>query len=249
VVTVNGDAYLIGGFIDTMTNISNYTYLKHIHKFDRAAQKFIPVAPIPWDVVRGRYISFSLNNKLYVGLGEGGNWMGMNLYNDLWEFNPATNSWLQKNNFPGRLRSDAATFIINGIMYMIGGRYLSHDGFITDEESDELWKYDPLADQWTQVLYDKSKGPEPFFAATTISHDGFGYILGGFTRVLTPSGYIIVETQNYRYDPGTNSFEKICNNVSGTVIHSEGNKFILVYKGVYGDQSYYSKNMYELILE
>lgn len=249
IVTVNGVAYMIGGYVDTLPDVTVLTYLKHTHQFDRAQRRFIPLAPIPWEMVRDRNISFTVNNKIYVGLGEGGNMRQRKLFNDLWEYDPDQNKWQQKNNFPGQLRANAVTFVVDNYVYMVGGRLLGSDGFLTTEETDELWRYDPLADSWTEINYDRTRGPGKFFGATSLSHDGYGYILGGFKRMVSPAGYIYVTIPNYRYNPIENSFETIVSGASGTVIHNEGNKFILAYQGLIGDQSHYSKSIYELILE
>lgn len=84
--------------------------------------------------------AFSLNGNTYV---VGGNASSVPLA-DVWEYNPLTDTWLQKNNFPGSPRGGATAFTIGGkAYYMCGSNY-------TNQYFSDLWEYDPATDQWAQ---------------------------------------------------------------------------------------------------
>ncbi|HNW70239.1 MAG TPA: kelch repeat-containing protein [Bacteroidales bacterium] len=95
-----------------------------------------------------RYSShvFVINNKAY--FCSGAYWSGISgdytPYNDVWEYNPATDTWTQKNNFPGPGRHDAFAFSFAGTGYLCFGQ---DDNQIS---LNDLWAYNPNTDTWTQ---------------------------------------------------------------------------------------------------
>lgn len=95
-----------------------------------------------------RYSSsvFVLNNKAYFCSGAhwDGTTGGYTPYNDVWEYNPLTNSWLQKSNFPGAGRHDAFAFSYAGKGYLCFGQAANQSRL------NDLWQYDPMTDTWTQ---------------------------------------------------------------------------------------------------
>jgi len=82
--------------------------------------------------------TFSANCSCYLG--------------DFWSFDPQTNSWVQKADFPGAERYYAVGFSVGGKGYILGGviRVINEIGAVFAEESSELWQYSPDLDQWTQ---------------------------------------------------------------------------------------------------
>jgi len=82
----------------------------------------------------------AIGDKGYVGLGHM-NGAGVNIiYKDWWEFNPATNSWTQKSDFPA-LTYGASTFSVGNYGYIGGGTGLGS----------EFYKYSPVTNTWTQI--------------------------------------------------------------------------------------------------
>ena len=57
---------------------------------------------------------------------------------DLAVINTQPGKWVRKSPFPGKAKIRPASFVINGIAYIVGGK------------SDELWSYDPSTDHWEQ---------------------------------------------------------------------------------------------------
>lgn len=93
---------------------------------------------------RHRACSGSAGNKGYVGLGHY-NGTGVETYfNDWWEYDPGTNAWSQKANYPG-----------NNGQGELGARVISLETvcFVGLGELDHtnLFKYDPTTNLWTQV--------------------------------------------------------------------------------------------------
>jgi N-acetylneuraminic acid mutarotase len=88
---------------------------------------------------RNNAVSFVINNKAYVGTGQG----DMLYMDDFWEYDPTTKAWTQKASFEGTPRRTAIGFAINGKGYVGTGQ--DANGFKKD-----MWMYDPLTNLWTQ---------------------------------------------------------------------------------------------------
>lgn len=95
---------------------------------------------------------FSIGNKGYVC--SGCYWDGTSgtqpfvFYQDMWAYDPSTNAWTQKANFPGTGRNGAIGFEIFGKGYVGMGLHRENTGANT--YYNDLYEYDPLTDQWTQ---------------------------------------------------------------------------------------------------
>jgi len=87
-------------------------------------------------------ISFSINGKVYAGLG-----YGDYIRQDFWEFNPASNRWTQKASFPGLARSGAVSFVIDDKGYVGLGTGNGIDLYR------DFWEYNPATNLWTQVAF------------------------------------------------------------------------------------------------
>jgi N-acetylneuraminic acid mutarotase len=81
-------------------------------------------------------IATSANNKIYFGMGKDDSFF----QNDWWEYNPTTNVWLQKSNFPGSGRTGAFAFTVNG-MPCAG---MGSDG----SYNNDTWWYNITTDTW-----------------------------------------------------------------------------------------------------
>lgn len=94
-------------------------------------------------------ISFSVGNKGYVGLGVGSEAIYTNKFlKDIWEYDPATNSWTQKADFPGSGRIEAIGFSIADKGYVGMGYnngYSNTSGFLND-----FYEFDPLLNTWSK---------------------------------------------------------------------------------------------------
>lgn len=88
---------------------------------------------------RSGAISFVINNKAYVGLGNSGN----DYLSDLYEFNPTTMKWKQVASIPAGGRQDACVFVLQGKAYVCCG----YNGYYLKE----AWQYDPAVNKWMQV--------------------------------------------------------------------------------------------------
>lgn len=112
---------------------------------------------------RGGAAAFSIGLKGYVATGAPSNSIGSAI-SDLWEYNPITNSWSSKANFPGVARVGAAAFTI-------GNKGYFGLGFNGSSKSD-FWEYDPTTNSWLQ----KASFPSNRSGAVGFNVNGKGYI-------------------------------------------------------------------------
>lgn len=118
----------------------------------------------------GRYgaISFVLNDKAYVGTGVDG---VADILNDLWQYDPLTNAWIQKANIPvGRYGAVGFSLMGNGYVAT---------GFSNSQYLDDVWKYIPSSNQWVQ----KNDFPGSLrYYSTAVANETFqtAYLIGGY---------------------------------------------------------------------
>lgn len=82
----------------------------------------------------------TVDSKGYFGTG----YDRVNRLNDFWEYDPATNTWTQKADFPGTARYGAVAFGVSGKAY-IGcgddGNYLK-----------DFYAFNPSSNSWQQIV-------------------------------------------------------------------------------------------------
>ena len=133
----------VGMGVDTADNVMN-----DLWEFDGPTNSWTQKANLPASVRRNA-IAFSIENLGYVGTGMDSAvaTTGQKLA-DLWAYDPITNQWAQKANFPGANGTGiyfATAFSMNNKGYVCGGKIGPNN------YSDEMWEYKPSIDTWTQL--------------------------------------------------------------------------------------------------
>jgi len=91
---------------------------------------------------------FGIDGIAYVGFGHGDDINGsVNIFNDFYQFDPATDEWTQLDDFPGEARVAGTQFDYNGKGYVLSGDGDNHSFM----EEGEFWEYEPQSDEWTQL--------------------------------------------------------------------------------------------------
>jgi hypothetical protein len=81
-------------------------------------------------------IGFSIGSNGYIGTGAFSNRYKTYYYNDLWEYHPGTNTWIQKASFGGRERRAACGFSIGSKGYL-------GTGLFRNSNLNDFWEYTP----------------------------------------------------------------------------------------------------------
>jgi N-acetylneuraminic acid mutarotase len=155
-------------------------------------------------IARHRTTMLTLGNRIYAGLGHF-NGAGPNiLFEDWWEFDPATNSWSQKADYMGGICYHAAGFAIDDIGYVGTGR-ISPSGSVLVKD---FFKYDPTTNTWEQLTDFPGSG----------RRGAVGFAIGGYGYVGTGSS----SEDMYRYDPTTDSWTQVANVPGGARMSAIG---------------------------
>jgi len=89
--------------------------------------------------------SFSIEDKGYIICG----WIdgtGSKLGKEFWEYDKATDTWTQKDDFPGAGRNAATGFAIGNKGYLVCGWSEDHSSVL----GKQFWEWDQTTDKWTQ---------------------------------------------------------------------------------------------------
>lgn len=125
-------------------------------------------------IPRHRACAFAIGEKGYIGLGHINSGSLSVAYDDWWEYDPATNSWTQKANYPAGPRFGNFCFGFDNCAYVGGGAIQSWGAAY------EFFKFDPVSNTWTYISNSPVGGEgEPSFVV-----GDSGYVAGmGFNRL------------------------------------------------------------------
>lgn len=145
-------------------------------------------------------IGFAINDKGYIGLGNEGSAAGP-FPTDIWEYNPMTDTWTQRQNFSGNGRYSAVGFSIGDNGYITCGVGIDGATYFND-----LYLFNPISNSWAQ----KANFPGiargyPFaFANEKSGYVGGGHQINVFSDVYcyNASCDIWVQVQNYAGNGG-----------------------------------------------
>lgn len=168
----------------------------NFYKYDNLTDVWQKIANLP-ATIRMYATGFSINQKGYVCGGEYSVVIGLKTLNDLWEYDPATNIWFQRKNFP------RPGGIMNGIGFSIGTKGyvgLGSSDFTSFEvvygNQNDFYEYDPIYNKWTQL--DNFPGA-PRQGAISFSMNGKGYVGMGW------EGY----KDFWEYNPSTDTWTRL----------------------------------------
>lgn len=142
---------------------------RHIWAYNPRSDSWNQVASLPTSAARTGAFSFVLNGKAIIGAGDtyiNGNRV---YFKDVWEYNPLTDTWIQKGDFTGGGRVGMSAQVVNGRAF-VG---LGDDGFIFYTS---YFEYDPINDDWLPKA--NFPGPNRSFYSTTVAQDRI-YLMSG----------------------------------------------------------------------
>lgn len=185
-------AFVIGnlGYVGTGYNGS---HLKDFWEYNPASNSWSQKADFGGSARYGA-IGFSINGKGYIGFGNEGSASGPFL-NDLWEYEPNSDSWTQKTSCPGPIRYTATGFAIGSKGYVTCGAN-------PPAVYNDLYEFDPSANSWSQKADLPGVGRIYPFSFTC---QGKGFVGGGQNS----SSNLVNDV--YSYNPGTDTWAQVQN--------------------------------------
>lgn len=93
---------------------------------------------------------FTINGKVYVGSQPSGASSATSFdFKQLYEYDPLTNLWTTKKDFPGVGRIESTVAVVNNKAYILFGYSLTNKTYVSD-----AWEYDPSTDNWRKIAND-----------------------------------------------------------------------------------------------
>jgi N-acetylneuraminic acid mutarotase len=180
----DGSSFKIGDKVYCGTGLQvGWSCTNDFYAFDLPSETWSPTASLPSNMERQYAYGCAVLNKGYIfgGANDAGNYL-----NDLWEYNPSTNAWIQKAPLPANGRSGGMTFVVNDKMYVVGGKTFGFNAL------DETWRYDPILNSWTRMADFPLNGT---WRGVAFSYNNLGYV------GLGKDNAGIYNTMMYSYDP------------------------------------------------
>jgi N-acetylneuraminic acid mutarotase len=182
--------YCVGGSAVTIPDIAD-----RVFRYNPVTDVISPVAA-PWPAVMGMVLpgGFTVfNNKLYILGGFDTITNGGQAINQIWEFTPTTNVWVQKSTVLPVALGYIPTTTIGSFIYTGGGSDITA-GVLTDTTNS--FRYDPVADSITTIA------PIPRMTGETraLTFCNQMYVMGGGRTAPNPSNEVDI------YDPVSNTW-------------------------------------------
>src|ERR1041384_2158514 len=204
--TWNDKIYAFGGFVYPMSGPAAWVPIDNAWEYDPKLDSWKALPPIP--IKRGAAVAATVGDKMYVIGGVTTQPWAKENYLDfttpqrglgtVHEYDPKTNTWRERTAMPTP-RNHAAVGVVNGKVYVIGGR--AGAAFISLASDTSLVEvYDPVTDTW---------GTPGARMPTTRSALAYGvynnriYVAGG--EFQDPQQQTVFRTFE-EYDPATNTW-------------------------------------------
>jgi N-acetylneuraminic acid mutarotase len=207
-VALRGKIYVFGGFVAPETG-GGWEPVDNAWEYDPVADSWRALRPMP--VRRGSTVAEVVDGTIYVIGGattvEGSKEPAITgqgparVLTTNEAYDPVSNSWQSR--APMALgRNHAFTGVVNGKIYVIGGR-TAHAFITVATNTDIVEEYDPVANAWSGL---KAKMPTPRSGGGWGTYGGRIYVAGG--EVATPElvgAFRAVEV----FDPAANAWTKM----------------------------------------
>ena len=201
-----GGGYLIEGTVFVIGDNAYVVAHNQTWQYNQPTNTWTQKATLPGDE-RMNATGFAINGKGYIGLGwdEDAPGSGLTEFGDWWQYDPVSDHWTQKQNFPGNKREGAAGFAIDGLGYVVSG---SHYANGHGNWGKTVWQYNPATDGWTQRNNFPGTGRWKAVAANaTVGGVDVGFICGG-------DNDDTADNDLWEYNPATDSWFQ-CQNIPG----------------------------------
>jgi N-acetylneuraminic acid mutarotase len=156
----------------------------------------------------GEHVAIALNNKIHVIGGRVRSEDGRNHFdayvdsNTHYIYDPEQNEWTKGKAAPSA-RNSAAAAVIDGLIYVVGGRHnvMQTDGTQLQNNLSNLEVYNPKTDEWQT----RAPLPESLGGNAAASVDGKLYVFGG--EQWAPEHKVF--PSSWAYDPASDKWQKV----------------------------------------
>lgn len=148
-----------------------WTLYKDFWEWEQTTDTWTKKADFPGEP-RAHASGFSIGDKGYMGLGGVVGMGGGPVYQDFWEYDPATDKWIRKADFPGSQQIGAVAFSAGNKGYVTAG----WDIYAESTSYQDIWEWNQTENSWTMVGYFTGT---PRTGAVGGSIGNWGYVIGG----------------------------------------------------------------------
>lgn len=203
---MNGKIYVMGGFVATKSGPPGWDPINNAWEYDPGNDSWKALAPLPMKL--GAAVAAAVNGRIYA-IGGAANHPGFpdrplerplphRSLGTVYEYDPAANAWRERTPMP-TARNHAAIGVVNGKIYVIGGR-IGSVFMSMASNTDIVEEYDPATDRWGAI---KAPMPTARSGGAWGTYRGRIYVAGGEVRNKQMSTtYRTLEA----YDPASNSW-------------------------------------------
>jgi N-acetylneuraminic acid mutarotase len=200
---INNTAYVATGYGTVGgSGSTTKTSLKDLWMFDPATNggkgSWTRKADMPAEAAaRNNGVAFSIGTTGYVGLGSSSD-NESKMLKDFWKYESTTDTWTKLKDFgAGSARPELATPRVGAIAFTVNG--FGYVGFCNDGgKLQDLWKYNPADDSWTQVT---GPGGSKREGAAVFVIDNTAYVVGGTNNNATVTDF-------WAYNAATDSWSE-----------------------------------------
>jgi N-acetylneuraminic acid mutarotase len=226
---LKGRIYAFGGFVLPQSGPPAWVPIDNAWEYDPAADQWKALAPMP--TKRGSPVAAAVGDKIYVigGAVPGPGQSAVHparphtSVSTVEEYDPAANTWRARSPMPTP-RNHATAGVVNGKVYVIGGRVgAAFIGIASDISLVEV--YNPATDMWEAP---RARMPTARSAVASAVYNGKILVAGGeWQDPVVQTAFRVFEA----YDPATNTWTTLPpmatprHGVAGAVI---GNRFFAV---------------------
>jgi N-acetylneuraminic acid mutarotase len=208
-VRANGIAFSVGNKGYYGMGYNGGTTLKDLASYDAGSDIWKRLSDGGLDFQSG--IVMVINNKVYTGLGQAFS-LNPSIMKQIWEYDPSSDTWTRKKDFPGTARWAAIGISLGDKGYVglgdPGGGSILRD----------WWEYDPAMDTWTQKKDNPSLKSLQWSAGFTVN----GRLFVGISAYLQSNEW-------YEYIPSTDNWVRRAD-FPGRIIFSPAS-FVIGNKG------------------
>jgi N-acetylneuraminic acid mutarotase len=160
----DGSCFVIDSFVYTgLGRDSGFSCMRDFYKYNAVTMTWSDCADLPLGEERQYAVGVSKNGLGYVF---GGAKCDGSFSNDLWEYNPLSNSWSVLAPLPADGRGGSAHFVLGDTLFIVGGK--NQQGTLS-----EVWAYDINNNQWTQKTALPGNG---IWRGTSFEYNDLGFV-------------------------------------------------------------------------
>lgn len=151
---------------------------------------------------RATSVAFVINEKAYVTLGRNSKRQALK---DCWEYNPTSDSWNQKADFPGTGRVHAIAEVVNGKAYVGLGFDLKKSPYTEGSILNDFWAYNPTTNVWIKKT-DFPKNADGTLSSVSCS---FSFVVDSCIYIGANFNAWHFDTEFWKYDTRNDSWTQI----------------------------------------